>query len=93
MRSKINDMSVNKNNIISKATAPFEQYLNDLYELAVTTKATLSQSIEEILYAYAIDHGRAVEEAKQDVQLILNMRSSVKVLLHKAAEKCKPMDS
>jgi type I site-specific restriction endonuclease len=68
----------------------YEAYLNDLFVLAVSTHGTPEKSVDEILLETAILYGRAVEEAKEDVKRILNVRSAVGVLLKGASEKFTP---
>ena len=61
--------------------ASYEAYLNDLFVLAVSTHGTPEKSIDEILLETAISYERTVEEAKEDVKRILNVRNAVGVLL------------
>lgn len=67
--------------------ASYEAYLNALFVDAVNTQGTPNKSIDEILLAKAMCYGRAVDEAKEDVKRILNVRSAVSVLLKSAATK------
>lgn len=78
---------VNKK-IINQAS--YEEYLNELFAVAVSTHGTPTKSIDEILLEVAILHGRAVEEAKEDVKRILNVRNAVGVLLKGASAQFKP---
>lgn len=61
--------------------ASYEAYLNALFIEAVNTQGTPTASIDEILLAKAMSYGRAVDEAKEDVKRILNVRGAVNVLL------------
>lgn len=70
--------------------ASYEAYLNDLFVLAVTTHGTLEKSIDEILLETALLYGRAVEEAKEDVKRILNVRNAVGVLLKGVSSQFTP---
>ena len=65
--------------------ASYEAYLTKLFAVAVTTNGTQNKSIDEILLAKALSYGRAVDEAKEDVKRILNMRCAVSVLLKSAS--------
>lgn len=63
----------------------FEQYLNRLFIDAVTNYGTTSKSLSEILLEKAVSYGRAIDDAKEDVKRILNVRAAVGVLLKSAA--------
>lgn len=63
----------------------FEQYLNRLFTDAVTNYGTTSKSLSEILLEKAVSYGRAIDDAKEDVKRILNVRAAVGVLLKSAA--------
>ena len=65
--------------------ASYESYLNALFVDSVTMQGTPSKSIEEILLTKAISFGRKIDEAKEDVKRILNVRAAVGVLLKSAA--------
>lgn len=65
--------------------ASYESYLNALFVDSVTMQGTPSKSIEEILLTKAISLGRKIDEAKEDVKRILNVRAAVGVLLKSAA--------
>ena len=68
----------------------YEAYLNDLFVLAVSAHGTPEKSIDEILLETAFLYGRAVEEAKEGVKRILNVRNAVGVLLKGASAKFTP---
>lgn len=70
--------------------ASYEEYLNELFVVAVSAHGTPTKSIDEILLEAAILYGRAVEEAKEDVKRILNVRNAVGVLLKGASAQFKP---
>ena len=70
--------------------ASYEAYLNDLFVLAVSAHETPEKSIDEILQETAFLYGRAVEEAKEGVKRILNVRNAVGVLLKGASAKFTP---
>lgn len=75
-----------KNNyktIVDKAS--FEEYLNRLFADAVTNHGTIRKSINEILLEKAVSYGRAINDAKEDVKRILNVRAAVSVLLKSTA--------
>lgn len=67
--------------------ASYESYLNALFVDSVTMQGTPSKSIEEILLTKAISFGRKIDEAKEDVKRILNVRGAVSVLLKSAAAR------
>ena len=70
--------------------ASYEAYLNGLFVMAVSSHGTPEKSVDEILLETAILYGRAVEEAKEDVKRILNVRSAVGALLKGVSEKFTP---
>lgn len=70
--------------------ASYEAYLNDLFVMTVSSNGTPEKSVDEILLETAILYGRAVEEAKEDVKRILNVRNAVGVLLKGVSEKFTP---
>lgn len=70
--------------------ASYEAYLNDLFVMAVSSHGTPEKSVDEILLETAILYGRAVEEAKEDVKRILNVRNAVGVILKGVSEKFTP---
>lgn len=67
----------------------YEIYLNELFQLAVSTKGTANESVEEVLMKKAVSCGRAEDAAKEDVKHILNIRSAVSILIKKAATNIK----
>lgn len=67
-----------------------EEYHNDLFVIEASTYGTPEKSVDEILLETAILYGRAVEEAKEDVKRILNVRNAVGVILKGVSEKFKP---
>lgn len=73
-------------NMINDQTSK-EAYLNALFVDAVNTQGTPEKSIDEILLAKAVSYGRAVDEAKEDVKRILNVRKAVSILLKSASSK------
>jgi len=73
-----------KTKIVADQTS-YEAYLNALFVDAVNTQGTPTKSINEILLAKAMSYGRAVDEAKEDVKRILNVRGAVSVLLKSAS--------
>ena len=79
-------------NIDKKLTTQtsYEAYLNDLFVMAMNTHGTPEKSVDEILLETAILYGRAVEEAKEDVKRILNVRNAVGALLKGVSEKFTP---
>lgn len=81
LREKINPMT---NTTFTNKEA-FEQYLNRLFTDAVTNYGTTSKSLSEILLEKAVSYGRAIDDAKEDVKRILNVREAVGVLLKSAA--------
>lgn len=74
-----------KKKVVNQAS--YEAYLNDLFVDSMTMQGTPRNSIEEILLAKAISFGREIDEAKEDVKRILNVRAAVCVLLKSAAAK------
>ncbi|OYP57095.1 hypothetical protein CIK99_08050 [Prevotella sp. P5-92] len=74
---------IQNNNTMDQAS--YESYLNALFVDSVTMQGTPSKSIEEILLTKAISFGRKIDEAKEDVKRILNVRAAVGVLLKSAA--------
>lgn len=69
--------------------ASYEAYLNELFAVAVTTNGTQNKSIDEVLLAKALSYGRAVDDAKEDVKRILNVRGAVYILLKSASATSK----
>ena len=63
----------------------FKEYLNRLFADAVSNHGTTGKSINEILLEKAVSYGRAINDAKEDVKRILNVRAAVGVLLKSAA--------
>ena len=77
-------MKKNQTNIINDQVS-FEAYLNELFTMSVTTNGTQNKSLDEILLEKAMSYGRAIDDAKEDVKRILNVRAAVGVLLKSAA--------
>ncbi len=69
--------------------ASYEAYLNALFVDAVNMQGTPTKSIDEILLAKAMSYGRAVDDAKEDVKRILNVRGAVYILLKSASATSK----
>lgn len=69
--------------------ASYEAYLNALFVDAVNMQGTPTKSIDEILLAKAMSYGRTVDDAKEDVKRILNVRGAVYVLLKSASATSK----
>lgn len=78
--------NANHMNMINDQTSK-EAYLNALFVDAINTQGTPEKSIDEILLAKAVSYGRAVDEAKEDVKRILNVRKAVSILLKSASSK------
>lgn len=74
-----------KFNIKIADKASFEEYLDRLFTDAVTLNGTTDKSIDEILLEKAVSYGRAIDDAREDVKRILNVRAAVGVLLKCAA--------
>lgn len=69
--------------------ASYEAYLNALFVDAVNMQGTPTKSIDEVLLAKALSYGRTVDDAKEDVKRILNVRGAVYVLLKSASATSK----
>ena len=69
--------------------ASYEAYLNALFVDAVNMQGTPTKSIDEILLAKAMSYGRTVDDAKEDVKRILNVRGAVYILLKSASATSK----
>lgn len=65
--------------------ASYEAYLNDLFVAAVSNQGSVTKSVNEVLLDIALSYGRAVDDAKEDVKRILNVRGAVYVLLKSAS--------
>lgn len=72
-------------NIQIKGQTAYEEYLNALFDYACVTQATATKSVEEQLLEEALSHGRSMNDAMQDVEIVMNARSAVSILLKKAA--------
>lgn len=81
-----------KKNVITDL-ASYEAYLNDLFVAAVSNQSSVTKSIDEVLLAKALSYGRAVDDAKEDVKRILNVRGAVFVLLKSASATSKNINN
>lgn len=62
-----------------------DEYLYKLFAHATTCQGTATRSINEMLKDKALSYGRTEEEAKEDVQHVLNVLAAVKILLKNSA--------
>lgn len=70
---------------INHSKDSYEEYLEVLFCIALSTNGKPTQSHEEILLNTAISYGRTMNFAKEDMKHVLNIKKAVSLLLKRVA--------